>query len=121
MKLFVPYVPERDDARLRAACPGLPTLQRVGVARGQPGRAAVDTGAVSRVLGCFARVRPVSLNGRPLAPLAYRFTIEPSTGERGVVVYIPTDSLPRGPNALGVGAVEPDGKPLPEYAIPFWK
>ena len=80
----------------------------------------MDSLAARRVLDCFARVRPVTLNGRPVADLAYRFSIDPRTGARGVIAYLAAGPLPQGPNELVVGVRNTDGG-MGHFPIPFWR
>ncbi|MBX6365854.1 MAG: hypothetical protein IRZ00_18555 [Gemmatimonadetes bacterium] len=111
LRLFVPYRPSRDDAALAASCPGL----RAGAA-GQTGSSAPADGAAARVLACLARIHAVTVDGRPLDALEFRFYTEPGTGVRGTLGYIPTAGLSQGGHVLRVRM----GEGEPPVEIPFW-
>lgn len=51
-------------------------------------------------LECLARIHAVTLDGRPQSESEFRFYEHPNTGIRGIVAYIPIDSLPLGAVAL---------------------
>ncbi len=90
----------------------------------------VDEAAMTPVLDCLAGLHQVTLNGDLLRDPQLQFYTHPQTGLRGVILYIPTEGLPRGRNLLTVQqaprAEESDGAgssaagPLDSYIIPFW-
>jgi hypothetical protein len=122
VRLFVPLRPEVDDPALRRSCPDARPLATGGV-RVVPRRARErDTLALDRVLGCLARLRTVTLDGGAVPGLAYRFHRHPATGVPGLLAYIPTDSLARGPHMLRVASSPAvDGTTRPPAEIPFWR
>ncbi|HEX2191385.1 MAG TPA: hypothetical protein VHG51_20910 [Longimicrobiaceae bacterium] len=125
VKLFIPYSPERHDAALGRACPGLPRLQDTGVRFGRARGDAPDAAAADAVLRCFARVHAVRLNGAPVEALDLSFHTHPRSGLRGVIAYLPTAELPRGRNVLRVERVprarpRPGDEPPEPDVIPFW-
>jgi hypothetical protein len=129
IKLFIPYAPVRHGDAFADRCPGLRTLSSGGVrmATADP----PDSTAVRAVLDCWARLQPVTLNGRPLRP-EFRFDTHPRSGIRGIMAYIPVEGLPRGENLLTVGLAPratsdeanrrriTGGGALEPYYIPFW-
>ena len=100
VKLFIPYTPIRHGKAFAEGCPAAPQLSRGGL------RMDVDEppppAAVQAVLDCWARLQPVTLNGRPFRP-DFRFYTQPESGMRGIMAYIPTAALPRGENVITVG------------------
>jgi hypothetical protein len=100
VKLFIPYTPTRHGKAFAESCPQAPQLSRAGLRMDTDG--PPQPAQVQAVLDCWARLQPVTLNGRAIRP-EYRFYTHPQSGLRGVVAYIPTDGLPRGENLLTVG------------------
>ncbi|HEX9106381.1 MAG TPA: hypothetical protein VF832_04125, partial [Longimicrobiales bacterium] len=94
LRLFVPYIPSRDDAVLERACPKELTADR-SAAESAAGQTS------SAVLACMARLRAVALDGRAL-DADYRFFTDPQSGLRGLLGYVPLDGLPRGRHVLVV-------------------
>ena len=127
VKLFIPYLPERHNETLSVRCPELRPLQRAGFRFELPSGAPPDTNAVRLVLDCWTRLQPVTLNGQPHAPPFYVYT-HPRSGARGIIAYIPTAGLPRGPNVLTIGRLPrvgmaarvTRGRPNVPYVIRFW-
>jgi hypothetical protein len=117
VRLFIPYRPRRHNELVPRHC----------------GRGAADSlasaprpeteGAEAAVLRCLARLQPVTLNGRPVAP-AFRFYTQPKTGVRGIAAYIPVAGLPKGENVLVVARLPVtlgrNATPRPPFTIPFW-
>ena len=129
VRLFIPYSPPRHNASLRRACPGLKPLQTGSLQLGSE-RPVPDSLAVP-VLQCMAKVHDVKLDGASI-PLDLAFYEHTATGLRGVVAYIPIDSLPRGRHVLTVMPSPPERIPTDSaalanalwkqpYVIPFWK
>ena len=124
VKLFIPYSPARHNVLLPQTCPRLHVLQDRGIQLGAD-PAIPDTLAVP-VLNCLATLHAVTLNGVALRDLDFRFYEHPRTGIKGIIAYIPTDSLPRGLNVLTVKPAPRTGDDAPKtpprpYVIPFWK
>ncbi len=117
VRLFVPYVPDRDDPTL-ASCPEA-TPPGGDDSRSPDARAA---GAIR----CLAEEHAVELDGSPRPDLDFRFTTDPGSGLLGIVTYISTSSLPRGRHVLTVKASPPAPGVAAELAspghavIPFW-
>jgi hypothetical protein len=103
VKLFVPYVRERDEVAMRRECPGVvPLMDWAGGAGASAGALAADSAAYVRAFACLARVRSVTLDGRPVADLTYRYYQHPVSGTPGLVAYLPTDALAKGMHTLYV-------------------
>lgn len=129
VKLFIPYVPRRHNAALPARCPGLRPLHEGGFRLGRRDE-QMDEAAMMAVLECLAALHQVTLNGDPLHDPQLQFYTHPQTGLRGVILYIPTEGLPRGRNLLAVqqapraeerdGAGSDGARPDDPYIIPFW-
>jgi hypothetical protein len=100
VKLFIPYAPQRHGEAFAEQCRDVRPLSRGGVRMdlGGPPEAA----RVRAVLDCWARLQPVTLNGRPIRP-DFRFYTHPESGLRGILAYLPTGELPRGENVISVG------------------
>ena len=124
VKLFIPYSPARHNELLPQTCPHLRILQERGLQLGAD-PAVADSLAVP-VLECLAKVHAVTINGAPLRDPDFRFYEHPRTGIKGVIAYIPADSLPRGRNVITVKPAPRTGEDAPRvpprpYVIPFWR
>ena len=81
------------------------------------------------MLDCLAALHGVTLDGKPLANPGFAFYEQPKTGERGILSYIPADSLTAGRHELSVNiTVDPDDSagvkgyiPPKPWVIPFWR
>ena len=130
VRLFIPYSPQRHNAALRRACPGLKPLQQQGLQLGAD-KPVPDSLAVP-ALRCIATLHAVKLDGAALTNSDFAFYDHPATGLRGVVTYIAVDSLPKGRHVITIMPVPPE--PLPTdsatlanppwkqpFVIPFWR
>ncbi|HEX2077362.1 MAG TPA: hypothetical protein VHG08_06620 [Longimicrobium sp.] len=128
VKLFIPYAPRRHGEAFAEQCPGVRPLSRGGIRMDLAG--PPEAAQVRAVLDCWARLQPVTLNGRPLRP-DFRFYTHPESGLRGILAYIPTAGLPRGENVITVGSTPRSredqrargrlgARPLPPHYIRFW-
>src|SRR5205823_628872 len=81
-------------------CPALRPLQQRGVQFGADAPAP-DSLAIP-VLRCLAAIHGVAINGVSRSDLEFNFYEHPATGIKGIIAYIPTDSLPRGRNVITV-------------------
>lgn len=129
VRLFVPYYPARHNRLFARRCPELkpfPDENFVPDSRRLP----PPDSAQRAVLACWARVQPVTLNGRPLA-VPFRFYTHPRTGSRGIVAHVPTAGLPRGENVITVARTPRSGEleaaadsakapRRPPHYISFW-
>jgi len=129
VRLFIPMYPRRHNAALVRECPGLKPIGGRGFQIGadQP----VPDSLAAPVLSCMAKVHAVTLDGAPVSDLAFSFYEQASTGLKGVVAYIPVDSL-HGRHTLAVLPVPPEELPKdttvlrdPPWkkpvVIPFWR
>lgn len=129
VKLFIPYVPSRHGEAFGERCPDTEPLSRGGLRMDVDGppRAA----GVRAVLDCWARLQPVTLNGKAIRP-EFRFYTQPETGLRGILAYLPVAGLPRGENVITVAPSprkQSDERirerirgrtPTPPHYIRFW-
>ena len=127
LKLFIPYMPAVDNAAVAAGCPRLAPLDSRGLHL--HAHASVADSLAGPVLDCLAALHAVTLDGRPLASPGFVFYEQPKTGERGILSYIPTDSLGAGRHEITVAVtVDPADSvgvagyvaPKP-WVIPFWR
>jgi hypothetical protein len=123
VKLFIPYYPARHNAAVAHACPTLKPLQDRGIQIGSDPPLADSL--VVPVLDCLAKIHAVTLDGAPISSLQFAFYEHPKTGIKGMLSYIPVDSLAHGRHVLSVMPAPPDDttkvawkKP---YLIPFWR
>ena len=122
VKLFIPYVPRRHNPMVARTCPTLRPIQRRGLQVG-PDTPVPDSLAMP-VLRCLAQIHAVTVDGAQRPDLQFRFYEHPTTGIKGIITYIPADSLARGQHMITVRQVPSlDGKasaPAP-WVIPFWR
>jgi hypothetical protein len=102
-QLVVPWVPDRDGPALQKLCGALPA---------------------DRQLGCYAeRVRPVTLDGKPIAPV-FDIGEDARTNRPALVAMIDVRDIPRGRHVLGItlprSSRDDDDDPVAEF-IPFWR
>jgi len=122
VKLFIPYVPRRHNPMVARTCPTLRPIQGRGLQVG-PDTPVPDSLAMP-VLRCLAQIHAVTVDGAQRPDLQFRFYEHPTTGIKGIITYIPADSLARGQHMITVRQVPSlDGKasaPAP-WVIPFWR
>src|SRR4029077_16568259 len=80
-KLFVPYVPRRDNGMVATSCPSLRPIQGRGLQYG-PDAPVPDSVAIP-VLQCLAQIHAVTLDGASRPDLQFRFYEHPTTGIKG--------------------------------------
>lgn len=119
VRLFIPYAPTRHNPALARLCPGLRPLQSQGLQVG-PENYAADSLTVP-ALQCLAKLHAVALDDRPRPDLVFAFHEHPTTGLRGIVTYIPVDSLPRGRHVITVMPAPPAVIPKDTTAASVWK
>ncbi len=130
VRLFIPYSPSRHNPSLARACPGLRPVQPQGLQVG-PDDLVPDSLAVP-ALQCLAKLHAVALDGQPRPDLVFAFHEHTATGLRGILTYIPVDSLPRGRHVITVMPAPPGVLPTDSAAlanavwkqpwvIPFWR
>ena len=92
IRLYLPYRPRRHNPMIAKACPDL----AAAVAKGDP----PDNAAGAACLGGLYRV---SLDGSAVTS-TYRFARDAASDFVGVVAYLPTGDLQRGPHELTIDA-----------------
>lgn len=129
VKLFIPYWPQRHNAAIRRACPDLKVLQKRGMQVGAD--PLLGDSLITPVLACLARIHDVKLDGAPQS-LTFAFYENPRSGLKGILAYLPADSLARGRHVITVMPVPPPKLPTDStrlanawwkqpYQIPFWR
>ena len=84
------------------------------------------------VLACLAKLHAVTLDGAPQSSLEFAFYEHPNSGLKGMIAYIPVDSLTRGRHVISVMPVPPAELPTDStklanaswrkpLVIPFWR
>lgn len=128
VKLFVPYLPRRHNPAMTERCPGVEPLGGEGVRLEEIAQPPADSAKMAAVLDCWARLQPVTLDGRVITP-TFRFYTHPVTGVRGKIAYLPATPLASGEHRLTI-AQTPRGTDTPElaakraanpYVILFWR
>jgi hypothetical protein len=128
VKLFIPYSPRRDNPAIASTCPTLKPIAERGLQIGAD--APLPDSITVPVLACIARMHATSLDGAPRPEVEFSFYEQPASGIKGVVAYIPIDSLSPGRHVIGVVPTPPTPLPSDSAAredwkrptlIPFWK
>jgi hypothetical protein len=128
VKLFIPYSPRRDNPAIAKACPQLKPIADRGIQIGAD--PALPDSVVAPVLSCIADMHAVSLDGATLPNVEFSFYEQPTTGIKGVLAYIPVESLSSGRHVIGLVQTQPTELPKDSAAraelkrptlIPFWK
>lgn len=106
VRLVVPFLPGRDDAAMRASCPG-----------------AVNDDEAS--LACLQRLHALVLDGKPLDGLRYDAGSDPRTNRPALVAMIDVRALPPGRHELRVARTDAGARERAaggtDYVIPFWR
>jgi hypothetical protein len=101
LRIFLPYVPERDNELLKARC--APGMER---------------------RACVASLWTLSLDGRVIDPATFESAQRSDLGMRGLQGYVPMAGLAPGRHALHVTwnaeGDERSTRKKRDYAIPFW-
>lgn len=130
VKLFIPYSPQRNNAAMQRQCPGVKRLQDRGMQLGAD--PYLEDSLVVPALACLARLHTVTLDGIPQPRLDFAFYEQPRTGIKGIVTYIPADSLARGRHVITLMNLPPSELPTDStelanaswrkpMQIPFWR
>jgi hypothetical protein len=130
VKLFIPFSPPRHNAAVARTCPTLKPLQDRGVSLGAD--PFLDDSLVVPVLACLARLHAVTLDGAAQPSAQFAFYEHPGTGLKGMIAYIPIDSLARGRHVISLMPVPPAELPTDStklanaswkkpMVIPFWR
>lgn len=123
LELVVAYVPERHNALLRAACPGVASLRGEGLLVGRSWESAPE--AARTAADCLGGLLGVRLDGEELTALRWDFTAEPGSRLPAVVSFVSVRGLAEGRHELEVrvpGRRARVGAPdLERHVIPFWR
>jgi len=124
VRLFIPYVPPRDNEAVPRLCPGTKAIQKRGLQIGAD--PAVPDSLAIPVLRCLTAIHKVTLNGARLDSIDFNFYQQPESGVKGIVAYIPSDGLPRGRNVITVTQtprfdVDAPKTPPSPWVIAFWR
>lgn len=130
LRLFIPYVPRRDDDALAERCPTVRARLGGGIslrrARNLDRALTPEQEQAARAaLVCFQELYEIRLDGVRVAGSSVRFARHPQTGIAGLAARLPVGSLTSGEHILRITrpVAEPDdekGPPI-EYVIPFWR
>jgi hypothetical protein len=105
-RLVVPFLPGRDDAAMRASCPG-------------------TAGDDKAALACLQRLHAVALDGKPLAGLHYDAGSDARTTRPALEAMIDVRVLPPGRHELRVARTDASARERAagesDYVIPFWR
>jgi hypothetical protein len=130
VKLFIPFTPPRHNAAVARNCPQLKPLQDRGISLGAD--PFLEDSLVVPVLACLTRLHAVTLDGAPQTSIEFSFYEHPKTGLKGMIAYIPVDSLTRGRHVVTVMPVPPAELPTDStrlanaswrkpFVVPFWR
>ena len=124
VKLFIPYMPRLHNEMVAKTCPSLKPIQERGLQFGAD--TPIPDSLAAPVLQCLARIHAVTLDVQPRPDLQFRFYEHPESGIKGIIAYIPADSLTRGQHVITVQQVpnpesKPTDRPLAPWVIPFWR
>ena len=123
VKLFIPYLPRRHNPMIAKTCPALRPLQGRGLQFGAD--TPVPDSLAAPALQCLGQIHSVTLDGASRPDLQFRFYEHPATGIKGIITYIPADSLSHGQHVLTVRQVPaPEATasaPVAAWVIPFWR
>jgi hypothetical protein len=107
VELVVPIVALRVPDRFEGVCPDFEVQGRAGLVTGQDLSEPADAEYEDAVLGCFAAIWSVGLDGQDL-DLAWSFRWEDRFGPTALVAYVPVAGLAAGMHVLEVREI-----PLP--------
>ena len=106
LRLVVPFLPGRDDAAMREACPG----------------ALADDQAA---LACLQRLHGLALDGKSLDGARYDAGMDPRTDRPALVAMIDVRALARGRHELRIARTDASAAERAagetDYVIPFWR
>lgn len=111
LRLFIPYVPRHYNAMVLADCPQALSRESANAGEG---------------LKCLSKLLRISIDGKTI-PADLLSSRDPSTGQRGMIAMIPTQSLATGRHEISLVSLRHDDedsdKPEKEIfiKIPFWK
>lgn len=111
VRLRIPFLARRDEARLRRLCPDLAEASRQGlVSATSRGEAPEEENA--RLLACVTGLWAVTLDGAPLGA-EWSFYATGGNGISGVAAHIPSEPLGPGAHVLEIVEVPVPGDDTP--------
>lgn len=128
LRLFIPYLPDRDRELVAEHCPEVDPLRGEGLFLARRKRGTPEE--VDALAECLSRIYRIELNGRRIAEPEPTFYRRPEDGTAGVLVHLPTAGLPAGRNLLEVARLpgeedddeeDDDEADRHHYYIPFWR
>jgi hypothetical protein len=112
LALYIPYQEARESASRHQRCPEAMVA----------GDASGDGVRSQRLLDCYAKLHPLTLDGQAIKDVRFDFARDPKTGQRGMLAMLPLAGAIPGRHELTVGgAMDEDGKLRPPDRIPFWR
>lgn len=122
VRLFAPISARRSEEVIAMTCPDAPRFHGGGIRF--RGLEPPPADSVRAVIACLTIVLAPQLDGRPVTAPFLLFR-DPESGVRGLVAFIPTDSLPPGLHTLQLARWPRENRdedePRPPYSIPFWR
>ena len=116
LKLFLPYIPSRDNDSLKTLCSKLkPWPWKLN-----PESGAADPDEEQRAIGCLSKLYQLELNQLPLE-LDFDLYQHPDTGARGLLAYLRTADLEPGRHLLQIEHIEPEREEPQVYHLPFYR
>ena len=124
VRLFIPYLPSRDNEAIPRLCPGTKVIQKRGLQLGAD--PPVPDSLVIPALRCLTAIHKVTLNGARLDSIDFNFYQQPESGIKGIIAYIPAEGLPRGRNVITVTPTprfdaDAPKTPAAPWVIAFWR
>jgi hypothetical protein len=114
LRLFLPHLPERDNAELRERCPTLFAADP----------APPSAQAAAARAACLAGLWTLTLDGQPASASDFMASERRDLGLRGLQGYLPTAGLAPGRHDLlaiwNADGAEDGPQRRREYRIPFW-
>ncbi len=119
VKVFIPYR-KRLDEKLEEICSNASLEGR----KDSVSTSVFEQNRLStfRHLQCFHSLYSMKLNDKSLQSIEWQFYEHPNKGEKGIIHYLFTDSLPNGKNLLYIEQLPlEEGKESKQWEIPFWR
>ncbi len=116
LKLFLPYIPSRDNDSLETLCKDLkPWPWKL-----HPDEAPASLDEEQRAVGCLSELYRLELDDLPLTP-DFDLYRHPGTGARGLLTYLRTADLEPGRHVLRIEHVDPERDTPRIYHLPFYR
>lgn len=119
LKIFIPYQKYLDEKLEKICYNASLEGKKDTLSKDEFERNRIHT---FRHLQCFRSLYSMELNNQPLLSIEWQFYEHANKGEKGMIHYLLTDSLPKGKNVLRVEQLSlEEGKEGKQWEIPFWK